>query len=295
MKNYSRCPICEESSFSHFLSCKDYTSSQETFELVQCNNCSFVFTNPIPDEKEMSAYYESDEYISHSNTSRGLINSLYQFVRKFTIRKKVNLVKSLGSGKSLLDIGSGTGEFLYACQNSGLNAIGIEPSSKARENSIKKYQLSVYQEDKLTGFEKNSFDFISMWHVLEHVYHLNERIETLSRILKNDGHLIVAVPNRSSYDAEFYKQHWAAYDVPRHLYHFTPSDIKMLFEKHQFQLVKTLPMKFDSFYVSLLSEKYRQSKAMFLGAIKTGFKSNLKATKETYSSQIYILKKLNLG
>lgn len=291
MKTYTNCPVCEGTSFNPYLSCKDYTSSQETFNIVQCQKCSFAFTNPIPGENEISKYYESDEYISHSNTSKGLINTLYQMVRNYTIRKKVNLVKSLGKGEKLLDIGSGTGEFLNGCQQNGLDVVGVEPSETARSQSIKNFQLSVFQEDKLISFEENAFNFITMWHVLEHVYHLNDRIKTMHRLLQDNGYLIIAVPNRNSFDAQLYKEHWAAYDVPRHLYHFNPSDIKGLFEKHHFRLIKTLPMKFDAFYVSMLSEKYKKGKSNLFASFTNGLKSNLKAKEGTSSSQIYILQK----
>lgn len=292
MKNYNSCPICNASSFSPFEECKDYTSSGEIFKIVECTNCSFTFTNPIPEENEIGKYYESYEYISHSNTSKGIVNKLYQIVRKITLSKKVNLLKSLTKGKNLLDIGSGTGEFLNHAKNNGYNVMGIEPSEIGRKKSIENYHLTVFPEEEFKNISPDSYDLVTMWHVLEHVYHLNERIETINRILSANGFLIVAVPNRLSYDAEFYKEHWAAYDVPRHLYHFRPEDIKTLFEKHQFELKKILPMKFDSFYVSMLSEKYKNKKQNLLKALFIGLKSNMKAKKSNkYSSQIYILQK----
>lgn len=292
MKTYQNCPICTNNSFSPFLNCKDYTVSKEEFSIVSCTSCGFTFTNPIPEEQFIGSYYESEEYISHSNTSKGLINWLYQRVRNLTLKQKLLLLKSLSSEKSLLDIGCGTGEFLNTAQANGYNVQGIEPSPIAREQAIKNYKLNVSEENALDQLAENSFSFISMWHVLEHVYHLNDRIKQIDRLLKKDGHLIIAVPNRSSYDANVYQQYWAAYDVPRHLYHFSPKDIENLFSKHGFKLLKTLPMKFDSFYVSMLSEKYKSGTNNFLGAFLTGLKSNLKAgNKNTYSSQIYVLKK----
>jgi 2-polyprenyl-3-methyl-5-hydroxy-6-metoxy-1,4-benzoquinol methylase len=292
MKTYKECPICANDSFTPFLSCKDYTVSKESFPIVNCNSCGFAFTNPIPEEKSIGSYYESEEYISHSNTSKGLINWLYQRVRNYTLQQKINILKSLSNEKTLLDIGCGTGEFLNAAQSKAYEVQGIEPSKLAREQAIKNYGLKVAEENALDELTPSSFSFISMWHVLEHVYHLNDRIKQISRLLKQDGYLIVAVPNRTSYDAKVYQQHWAAYDVPRHLYHFSPNDIENVFSKHGFELVKTLPMKFDSFYVSMLSEKYKSGKNNFIAAFFTGLKSNLKAgNKNQYSSQIYILKK----
>ena len=292
MKTYKTCPVCGTTSFSPFIVCKDYTVSKESFNIVSCDNCSFKFTNPIPDEKAIGRYYESDEYISHSNTSKGLVNSLYQTVRNHTLKKKVQLISSLTKDKTLLDVGSGTGEFLNQCQISGYNVQGVEPSSTGREQALNNFNLKIKEEDYLDEIPKDSIGVVTMWHVLEHVYHLNERIEQLYKIIKPNGYLIVAVPNHTSFDAENYKEHWAAYDVPRHLYHFSPQIIKQLFEKHKFLLERTLPMKFDSFYVSMLSEKYKTGKTNLFSAFMTGLKSNLKAGKEnTYSSQIYILKK----
>tara|TARA_R110002072_G_scaffold214486_4_gene371726 strand:+ start:174 stop:1058 length:885 start_codon:yes stop_codon:yes gene_type:complete len=292
MKNYTNCPICKSTEFSLLKECKDYTSSSEIFKISACNSCGFAFTNPIPEENEIGKYYESDEYISHSNTSKGIINKLYQFVRNITLDKKVNLLKSLTNKRKLLDIGSGTGEFLNHTQKNGFTVQGIEPSLIGRNNSIKNFNLSVYPEKKLAEYSENEFDIITMWHVLEHVYHLNERVETIHRILKKDGYLIVAVPNRLSYDAEKYQEFWAAYDVPRHLYHFRPVDIKTLFENHSFDVKQILPMKFDSFYVSMLSEKYKNEKSKLFKAFLIGLKSNMKSKGlAKFSSQIYILQK----
>ncbi len=292
MKEYQECPICQSKDFDNYLECKDFTVSQKPFNLVSCSDCSFVFTNPIPLESEIGSYYESEEYISHSNTSKGLINLLYQNIRNHTLKKKVQLLESLSKSKNLLDIGCGTGEFLNTCQKNGFKVEGIEPSVPAAEQARKNFSLNVNDESHLENLEDESFDFISMWHVLEHVYHLNNRVLQLKRLVKNNGFIIIAVPNRTSYDAQHYKEHWAAYDVPRHLYHFSPKNIEQLFSNHGLQLFKTLPMKFDSFYVSMLSEKYKTSKSNLIKAFITGLKSNLNAgNKNEYSSQIYIFKK----
>jgi 2-polyprenyl-3-methyl-5-hydroxy-6-metoxy-1,4-benzoquinol methylase len=293
MENIALCPICRSSEFSAFLSCKDNTVSRETFQIVQCNSCGFKFTNPRPEEAELGKYYKSEEYVSHSNTSKGFINSTYQSVRKYTLLKKLQLISKYYKTGNILDIGCGTGEFLNTCKNAKWNAVGIEPDDSAREMAIKNYQLDVRKEDELKSLPDASFDVISMWHVLEHVPRLNERVEELKRLIKPKGIIIIAVPNCNSWDAKKYKENWAAYDVPRHLYHFTPTDISTLFRNHEMKVFRILPMIFDSFYVSMLSEKIKTGRTNIIRSTWNGFISNLAALKtgKTYSSQIYLIRK----
>jgi 2-polyprenyl-3-methyl-5-hydroxy-6-metoxy-1,4-benzoquinol methylase len=292
MENITNCFVCGGKEFSQYKTCIDYTVSKEKFTIVKCNGCSFIFTNPRPDTNEIGKYYESEDYISHSDSSKGIINYLYKKVRNYTIDKKVRLVNSLSKDKTILDIGCGTGAFLNACKVNGWIAEGIEPSDSAREFAKQNYNLNINGEEKLSSYTDNSFSIISMWHVLEHVHLLNERIEELKRLIKKDGTIIIAVPNCNSWDAEFYKEYWAAYDLPRHLYHFTPDTMEKLLEKHQLKIVKKMPMVFDSFYVSMLSEKYKNGKVSLFKALLNGFKSNQVGRKDInkFSSVIYIIK-----
>lgn len=293
MKQINTCPVCNKGKFSPFLNCVDYTVSRETFSIVSCNGCGFKFTNPRPADADLGKYYKSDNYISHSNTKKGIVNYLYQVVRKHTLEKKLSLVNSLGSKGKILDVGCGTGEFLSICKRGGWETLGIEPDQDAKALGIKNYGLSVLQETALKTLPESSFDIISMWHVLEHVPNLNERLRDLKKILKPGGSIIVAVPNCSSKDALRYKQFWGAYDAPRHLWHFTPKDIQALFSSQGMKVEQILPMKFDSFYVSLLSEKYKTGSTNLLRGFLSGLSSNMAASKtgNTWSSQIYIIKK----
>jgi len=291
MKNYANCPICFTSSFSPFLSCKDHTVSLKEFNIVRCDECGFAFTNPIPIETEIGDYYESSDYISHSNTNKGIVNKLYQLIRNYTIQKKIKLLVSLSKERKLLDIGSGTGEFLSECRSHGFDIQGIEPSANGRNAAKTNHNIESHPESKLHTYSDGEFDFITMWHVLEHVYHLNDRIEEIYRLLSEEGHLIIAVPNLKSYDAKKYGKYWAAYDVPRHLYHFSQQDIERLFGRHNFELIKVLPMKFDAYYVSMLSERYKNGGAGLVKGFINGLASNLKANLGGCSSQIYLLKK----
>lgn len=301
MQNLLSCPICDTSKFQDEFVCTDFTVTKEKFNIVSCINCNFFFTNPRPDQFVIGKYYESKDYISHSNTKKGIINSLYQIVRSYSLSKKVQLIAKLyrfenkaEDTRELLDIGSGTGEFLAKANENGWKGIGVEPNLKAREKAITNYSLEIYKEEDVSTLGSGRFDVITMWHVLEHVHNLNERLGEIFNLLKPGGLSIIAVPNHLSYDAKKYKKDWAAYDVPRHLYHFDPNSIKRLFKKHNLLHVKSYPMKFDSFYVSLLSEKNIANKNRFLSAFISGIISNLKAKNnpEMYSSVIYIFKKL---
>lgn len=285
------CPVCGGRTFTDMIVCKDYTVSKTEFAIQQCAGCGFALTNPRPANEHLGAYYESDEYISHSNTSKGLVSKMYQRVRKYTLKKKVEMVTALAGKKgALLDIGCGTGDFLNASREAGWKITGIEPSPSARQMAKTNHGLDILDEPLLDTLPNQSFDVITMWHVLEHVPDLPGRMQTLKRLLAPGGTLIIAVPNRNAHDAGHYGKFWAAYDVPRHLWHFRPNDIRALAKTHGFDLTAIKPMVFDSYYVSMLSEKYRSGGNRYLAAAWRGFISNRKAGTERWSSQIYILR-----
>ena len=273
----------------HFLTVKDHSVSKETFDLYQDETTDMLITYPQPSLDNLGKYYESEDYISHTDGKRSLFEKAYHFVKSIALKNKLQLINSQQPNKgSILDIGAGTGDFLAVAKENGWETVGVEPSDKARAIALKKAVSFV--EDTL-GLESHSFDVITMWHVLEHVPNLDNQIKELKRLLKPSGTLIVAVPNFKSFDAKHYGTFWAAYDVPIHFWHFSKKAIKMLFEKEDMQLEKVLPMKFDSFYVSLLSEKYKHGKMNFVKAFFIGLQSNVKAKQNSeYSSHIYVLK-----
>jgi ubiquinone/menaquinone biosynthesis C-methylase UbiE/transcription elongation factor Elf1 len=283
------CPICNHSEFEKHIDCVDYTVSNETFTIVKCKSCGFHFTNPVPIESEIGNYYKSDSYVSHSATKKGLIFKIYHLVRSYTLKQKVKLITTLSKGKNHLDIGAATGHFLNASTKAGFNSIGLEPDKDARQFAQSTFNVNIKPLEHLYEIKENAVDVITMWHVLEHVYNLRKDLDQITKILKDDGVMIVAVPNMGCYDAKKYKEYWAGYDVPIHLYHFQPNDIKNLFEQYNMSIEQILPMKFDSYYVSMLSEQYKGGN--IIKAFWTGFVSNFKATNETYTSQIYILRK----
>lgn len=272
-----------------YIKVKDFTVSGEEFELLLDENLQLLKTHPQPEASQLGRYYESDDYISHTDNKRSLFEKLYHAVKQKALRDKVKLITSLHPEKGLLlDIGAGTGDFLVQAKNNGWNTIGIEPSQKASDIAVSK---GVSLKNSVSDIENHSADVVTMWHVLEHVPDIQQHIKELKRIVKPNGVIIIAVPNFKSYDAIKYGQYWAAYDVPRHLWHFSRTAIEKLFAIEEINLVKVLPMKFDSFYVSLLSEKYKTGKMSFINGFVSGLRSNIKgsSTKE-YSSHIYVLK-----
>ena len=290
LETLSACPICKHTELTSFLTCKDYTVSQEDFSIVACKNCGFRFTNPRPREEAIGRYYQSENYISHSNTKKGLVDKVYHLVRNYTLKSKLNLLNSLGTkSKKLLDIGCGTGMFIKVCQDNGWQVTGVEPDEGVRQLATDQTKTEI--ESTIWELDQSAkYDVITMWHVLEHVHQLEKYTLWLSQHLNPNGKLVIAVPNLESLDAQTYKEKWAAYDVPRHLYHFRQQDIKHLFELRDFKIEQTLPMYFDSFYVSMLSTKYKEGKTNYLEAVMSGLKSNWKAVKtKEYSSLIYIL------
>lgn len=290
-KQIEVCPICGGTVNKAFLTCKDYTVSKADFPIVLCNSCDFAITSPRPIEQELGKYYESDEYISHANTKQGLLSRLYQSVRKRTLAAKLAMLnREAGKVGSLLDVGCGTGEFLGTCKSAGWKTLGIEPSAPARKQCQDNHGLDVRDEAEINNLPAKSFDAITMWHVMEHVPDLHARVSKLKELLKDDGVLVVAVPNRASHDAEHYGKFWAAYDVPRHLWHFRAKDMKALMSRFGFEVQQVLPMKYDSYYVSMLSEKYKTGSIRYIAAAWRGWISNRKAGTEGWSSLIYIIR-----
>jgi len=296
MIRYQQCPSCGSEKIQKEITVKDHSVSGEEFEIWRCSNCHLFFTQHIPDESEIGKYYRSENYISHSDTRKGIVNKLYHLIREYTLGQKKNLLqKSCGLQRgSLLDIGSGTGSFLTTMQKAGWEITGIEPDKIARKNSEELHHIKPLEPAAIKDLPSSSFDAITMWHVMEHVHQLQNQFKELNRLIKPEGRVFIAVPNHTSGDADHYRDYWAAWDVPRHLYHFSPESMRFLAGKFGFTIENYKPMWFDSFYVSMLSEKYKSGKSHLLSALISGIKSNLKAMKnvEHCSSVIYILEKV---
>ena len=277
-----------------YVTCEDYTVSNKNFDLLYNMQYRMLETFPKPEGKELASYYESEDYISHTDSKETLTDKLYQTVKGIALKSKLKLLNSFQTEeKNLLDVGCGTGDFLLTCKNNGWNVVGVEPNKNAQALAISKLseKNTANIASDLLEISSQQFDVITLWHVLEHVPDLNSYIYKLRSLLKPNGVLVIAVPNYKSYDANYYKQFWAAFDVPRHLWHFSKKSIELIFSEFDMEVTKILPMKFDSFYVSLLSEKYKTGKSNFLKAFYVGMLSNLKAMRTNeYSSLIYVIK-----
>ncbi|MCC5613349.1 class I SAM-dependent methyltransferase [Nostoc sp. CHAB 5834] len=292
METIDQCPVCGNTHFSPYLVCKDYLISKQDFAIQQCTSCGFRLTNPRPTEDRIGEYYKSEDYVSHNDSGGGIINTAYRAVRTYTLQAKLSLINKLNKGTGrILDVGCGTGAFLETCQKGGWAVMGMEPDPDARAVSTKKLNVAIkpsLEELKETG----TFDIISLWHVLEHVPDLNRTIPQLRVMLAEEGTLLIAVPNSDSYDAFYFKEYWAAYDVPRHLHHFTPSTIEPLFKKHGFQLLEQRPMPFDALYIGMLSTRYQTGKTNYLTSVRVGLSSNAEANRTGNSSSVtYLFKK----
>ena len=290
-ENLTNCPVCGKNDFSLFLETSDFFLSREAFSILQCRACGFKFVNPRPGKTEIGRYYQSDEYISHDAKGGSLISRIYKLARVFSIRFKYKIViNSVNPGK-ILDVGCGTGEFLKYCKSRGFDVSGVEPNDKARTYAQQENGIPVTPALSDIADGPANFSCITMWHVLEHLHDLNEAIAIVKGRLLADGVFIVAVPNCNSWDALKYGKFWAAYDVPRHLYHFTESTIHILAEKHGFDIIQMHPQKLDAFYVSMLSEKYLAGRINYFKALFSGLRSNFMAGRQGrgHSSQIFVL------
>ena len=289
------CPVCSSDNIQNHKVVKDHSISQESFVIMKCANCNFQFTNPRPDQENIGKFYESEDYISHTNKGNNPINIIYKLVRNYSTQNKIKLIKKISKKDKakILDYGTGTGFFLNAIKEKGWKTIGVEPDQKARKNAEKLIGQKIYANLHEIEELDTKYDVITLWHVLEHIHELNQVFSSLKGLLKEKGKIIIAVPNIDSLDNQIYKEDWAAYDVPRHLYHFNKETLTTFALKHGMKVKNVYPMKFDSYYISMLSEKYQKGSGNIVKSIINGYKSNSYASKNhnNYSSLIFEIKK----
>ncbi|MBO0932658.1 class I SAM-dependent methyltransferase [Fibrella aquatilis] len=293
MEELTNCPLCGGDKFLPYIHCTDTLVSQRVFCIQQCSQCQLLFTNPRPDADSIGQYYQSDAYISHDDTRTGLMDVAYRTVRSYTLQQKEKLIRNaMGKVGKLLDYGCGTGAFLETCQQKGWTVNGYEPDPDARKLATERVEKPILMNVNDIN-AAGPFDVITLWHVLEHVADLSKTINRLSNSIRIGGSLVIAIPNPLSADAKQFKQHWAAYDVPRHLYHFAPDVLKRLIEPAGFALEKQVPMKFDAFYIAMMSTKARDGQTQYAESLKAGIASNREAAKTgNYSSLTYLFRKV---
>ncbi len=293
---YDSCPLCKSTQINNQFTVNDHSISKEDFEIWKCENCTLQFTQDVPSQEDIAPYYKSENYISHSDTKKGIVNNLYHRVRNIMLQRKYKLVNKFANSGTLLDYGSGTGYFPAYVKSQGKDVKAIEIDEEARAYAQRKWDLDVYSPEALTdgSLADASFSVISLWHVMEHLYDPKSYLSRFHELLQENGTLIIAVPNYNSNDAEHYGKYWAAYDVPRHLWHFSPKSLIEFASDNGFELLTMEKMPFDSFYVSLLSEKYKTGKSSLVSGFWNGFKSYNKAAKdvEKCSSVIYVFRKV---
>ena len=263
----------------------DHFLTKETFTIKKTLIKGLLKTHPAPSKNKIQLYYRSDKYISHNSTTPGVFFFIYRVIRSFNFWFKYKFVGKKELFSKTLDFGSGDQYFMEQLQRRNHNVFGIDP---LKSNISKQVYGSVFDE----SLDSKNFSCITAWHSLEHVHDLENTITRFHKILDDNGTVIVAVPNYRSFDARLYKSFWAAYDVPRHLWHFDKKSIKKVFSNNGFSFIKSAPLLFDSYYVSLLSERYKKSIFRVFNSIVVGTVSNIIGffTKE-YSSNIFVFKK----
>ena len=287
------CPWCGCTENTSYLKVKDYFLTREEFEILECPQCHLLYTSPRPSLPESQRYYQSNNYFSHQENKSGFIPRVYEFVKSFNIHSKVRMATKGMTPGSALDIGCGVGDFLFSLQRRGWSVNGIEPSSQARNIASKRLGFTPLDPTESPALPDASFDLVTLWHVLEHVDDLALQISELQRLLKPGGRLIIALPNFTSFDAQFYKEHWAAWDVPRHLNHFSPEFMQSMFANLSFQYIDNHKLIWDAFYISYLSESFLNHSLPLIRGFFVGLRSNTKALRSgRYSSLVYRFQKV---
>ena len=268
LSKFHSCPLCDSTHIALFCACRDFLTRRGDFTIFSCDDCGFRFTNPYPSADDIHVFYESDDYTPTTNTTRGVLNKGYHLARRVMLRAKLRLVRRLSQRATgvLLDIGCGTGEFLATMKQGGWEVQGVEPFDAARASAVARFNVPVADLAGQVLLPCHAYDVVTLWHVLEHAHDIHQSMSEISRLLKPGGLVLIGIPNCASWDAEFYGKHWAAYDTPRHLHHFTPDTLRRLAERHGFRVTAMRPLLFDPVYIPLLTEKERADKNLLRGA-----------------------------
>lgn len=287
----NKCPWCGSNKAQINLWLKDEFLTKKDFHICECLNCGLLYTMPRPSKEKIGAYYKSDEYYSHQENKKGFVPRLYEAIKKINLKHKFRLAsRDLPVGK-LLDIGCGVGDFLHVAENKGWQCTGVEPSEEAREIARQRIKGDLLYSEDLEQLPDQSFDLITMWHVLEHVDDLKWQVAQLQRLIKPNGRIVIAVPNYRSYDGRFYNAYWAAYDVPRHLNHFNKTVLTKIFKTSGLSLVSMDKLVWDAYYISFMSEQYKHHFMPLVRGVFRGLVSNAKARRSgEWSSLVYVFR-----
>lgn len=293
MENINTCPICQSDAISQSFAVKDHMVSGESFNVVSCADCGFQRTSPRPNP--IGPYYESDDYLSHNTNKRSLFDRAYHIIRDRAASQKLQfLQKQLSQNTEiprLLDIGCGIGVFLNEAKKQKWSISGVEISDSARKQAETRLNQPIFKHfDEVPPDAK--FDGISLWHVLEHLPNPVETLQKIHTHAEEGAALVLGLPNPESHDAQFYGSDWAAWDVPIHFWHFRKQDVEALANMTGWTLESVHPMKWDSYYVSLLSESFIHGRKRWVPATWRGWLSNLKGGEHNTSSLKYVLRKL---
>lgn len=292
----NKCPWCDSERTQIHLWLKDEFLTNEEFQIHECLRCGLLFTEPRPEINKIGEYYKSKEYYSHQENKKGFIPKIYEKVKKINLKHKYNIAtKGITTGK-MLDIGCGVGDFIHTAEEQGWECVGIEPSEDAKAIARNRINAKILKSKDQEVIPEETFDVITMWHVLEHVDNLKWQVSQLQRLIKNEGRVVIAVPNYKSYDAKYYKDKWAAYDVPRHLNHFNKETIVKIFKANGLELETTDKLRWDAYYIAYMSEQYQHHTFPLIKGAYRGFISNCKARTSTeWSSKIYVFSKRKEG
>ncbi len=231
------CPICAHSRAVAYAVATDrlFGLAQGRYRLARCPSCGCIFQHPMPDAAAAASFYPRDYWWSDRPRSglSGTLSRMERAYREFVAMDHVRfLLRRAGNGgRSLLDIGCGSGTFLHLAERRGFAPHGMDVSARAVAAAQDQYRLPVLEGDVCSDVWKgHAFDVITMFHVLEHLPDPGAAIAHAGSLLRPGGRLIVQVPNAGSVQARIFGPRWYGLDVPRHLVNFTPRGLKILFE-----------------------------------------------------------------
>lgn len=251
---FSSCFFCGSHDIGSSIASVERLSKKETFHIATCGACGMKRTIDAPALKDIGTYYAHESYVSHTGVRVWPLRVL----RTLRLWLRAHMISSFFQRKgSLLDIGCGVGDFAALIQKQGWNVLCIEPDESTRQKAQKQYKLDVRDVSALAHLPEATFDVITLWHVLEHMYDPLQTGATVKRLLNSEGVCIVAVPNAEAYSAEHYGCNWVAYDVPRHVSHFRSRDIHTWAERSGLEVIRQSSVPLDEFFCCLKSGALR--------------------------------------